>query len=1042
MGRISTEPKIKGKGVEKHMKQRHFKKVCSFLLAGAMMLAVFPYTGNAVYTQDNTEITQSAENEATTTPADNNNTANMIETEQQETKKTLTQDLLENENSKQEVLTSIIDTNEVITVPTEGMVITGDVYYGISKQWYQTNNPDGKVLSLSLTIPDNVTTIYNDGFRDSWSSQKQNQNCITNYNYDGDKTYTNKYTVVNIDFSKATNLTTINNQAAMYCTSLTGVLDLSHTKLETLGKSTFNGCIGLTGVIFPETLKKIGSTDSGSVFNGCTSLQFVRTANRNSNVIFDLPKNLEVIGRQSFKGCTGFPANTTVSIPNSVTFVGSEAFYQSPNITTIFVETTDANTYDGGAFKGSDYGLGKRLTVFKNSSAKKSFKPSGSNAYKNSLTYEFTLYYDTVKTEKKLWGQAVNVCKGQDGKWYTDENYLIPETSGDTPIGYTDGWIYNDAVLTNKTILKPSGDELKLSFSYALQEPTVQFIVDGKVIETKDTYPKLNLSNNKEHTIGVDVSHPIQTVDNADVKVKFEYKWTDVWKGGSQGPRMKEDGFGRYNLWDNPDVTNTITINGSTHERTNTGNYSNEDYGDGYYLLEIYGYSCPKTGGQWKLFYKSASTVIGSDPERTTNTAYMFDVITSAPVQTPEVTMTGNNVVYGYDKAEIIASVSEIIGQTNTYQWYKATQEEPSSNGEKIEGATSTSLQIETGKNSGKYYYYLEVTSKKELNGDVIKTNFPVTFMVDKAQSSIQITTDNMDKTYDGKVISEPTVNKTGSTNAVTFTWYVKDEDSWKKLDNVPANAGSYKVVASVAEDTNYKGAETEKTFEITKAIPKVPILETFIIKQGESLSSIKLPAGFAWTNGTQKADELGKHAFKAIYTPSDTANYQSVNVEISVNVVPPLTPINHIPTITAKDIFLTVGNEFNNKIALQGVTANDKEDGDITNKIEIIDNTVNTSKAGTYTVTYKVTDKDGACATKTITITVKDKDEQPITPTKPNQGDDNNNGKNDTTSKENTPDSSVKTGDQSHILLWSMVTVISLTGAITALTFKRRKNK
>lgn len=145
---------------------------------------------------------------------------------------------------------------------------------------------------------------------------------------------------------------------------------------------------------------------------------------------------------------------------------------------------------------------------------------------------------------------------------------MIPETSGDTPIGYIGGWIYNDAVLTNKTILKPSGDELKLSFSYVLQEPTVQFIVDGKVIETKDTYPKLNLSNNKEHTIGVDVSHPIQTVDNADVKVKFEYKWTDVWKGGSQGPRMKEDGFGRYNLWDNPDVTNTITINGSTHERT------------------------------------------------------------------------------------------------------------------------------------------------------------------------------------------------------------------------------------------------------------------------------------------------------------------------------------------------------------------------------------------------------------------------------------------------------------------------------------------
>ncbi len=962
------------------MKHRYLKKICSFLLTGIMMLSVFPYAGDVAYAQEETEITQVTE--------------------------------------QQEISNAKVNTDGVIEVPGDGMVIVGGVYYGISKQWYETNNPEGKVLNLSLSIPDNVTTIFNDGFRDSWSNDKQKKGCVTNYNYDGDKTYTDKYTVVDIDFSNATNLTTINNQAAMGCSSLTGVLDLSDTKIETLGKSAFNGCTGLTGVILPETVKKIGEENGGSVFKGCTGLQFVHTADA-PEAIFELPPDLESIGQDSFKGCTGFPANTTVSIPASVTFVGREAFNGTSGITTIFVETDDASTYDGGAFKGDEYGLGKRLTAFNNFSAKESFTPSGSNAYANSLTYEFTLCYDTVKTEKKLWGQAVNVCKGQDGNWYTDENYIIPETSGNAPVGYTAGWIYDDAVLTNKTILKPSGDELKLSISYVLQEPTVQFTVDGKVIQTEDTYPKLNLSNNKEHTIGVNVSHPIQTVDNADVKVKFEYEWTDVWKGGSQGPRMKEDGFGRYNLWDNADVTNTITVNGSTHERTNTGKYSGEDYGDGYYLLEIYGYSRSKTESQWELFYKSASTVIGSDPERTTNTAYMFDVVTSAPAQMPEVTFTGNSAVYGYDKSEIIASVGEIDGQTNTYQWYKATKNEPSSNGEKIEKATSESLQIETGKNAGEYYYYLEVISRKELNGDVVKTNFPVTFTVDKAQSSIQITTENMDKTYDGKVISEPTVDKTGSTGDVIFKWYVKDGNGWKKLDNAPVNAGSYKVAAVIAEDTNYNSAETEKTFEITKAVPVVPVLETLIIKQGEALSSIKIPTGFAWTDGTQTADELGKHTFKAVYTPSDTTNYQSVDVEIYVNVVPALISVNQIPTITAKDIVLTVGNEFNDEIALQGVTAHDKEDGDLTDKVEVVDNTVDTSKAGTYNVTYKVTDKDGASATKPITVTVRDKEEQPVTPTK--------------------PDTSVKTGDSTNVLLCSMAAVISLAGVITVLLFKRR---
>lgn len=1016
------------------MKQRSFKKACSFLLAGAMILTVFPYSGNVVYAQEESEITQPVENEEmkepteieeTNIPEEQNDTSAMDtpteETGQQEIDTTMTQSLPANESNNQETLNSIIDANGIIEVPTEGMVITGGVYYGISKDWYTANNPDGKVLSLSLTIPSDVTTIYNDGFRDSWSSQKQNQKCITNYNYDGDKKYTNKYNVVNIDFSKANSLTVINNQAAMGC-SLTGVLDLSHTKLETLGKSAFSGCTGLTGVIFPETLKNIGSTDSGSVFNGCTSLQFVRTANGNTNAIFELPKTLEIIGRQSFKECTGFPANTTVSIPASVTFVGSEAFYQSPSITTIFVETANASAYEGGAFKGNDYGLGKRLTVFKNSSAKQSFKPSGSNAYSNSLTYEFTLHYDTVKTEKKLWGQAVNVCKGQDNNWYTDENYMIPETSGNAPVGYTGGWIYDDAVLTNKTILKPSGDELELSISYVLQEPTVHFIVDGQEIETEDTSPELNLSNNKEHTIGVNVSHPIQTVDNANVKVKFEYEWTDVWQGGKQGPRMKEEGFGRYNLWDNPDVTNTITINGAEHERTNTGNYSKEDYGDGYYLLEIYGYSCPKSGGQWKLFYKSAHTKIGvTDPDRTTKTAYVFDVTTSAPAERPEVTFAGNNVDYGYDKAEIIASVREIDGQENTYQWYKASKENPASQGEKIDGATSTSLQIEKGKDAGEYYYYLEITSKKELNGDVIKANFPITFTINKAQSNIEITTENMDKTYDGEAVSEPNVQKTGSSNAVIFTWYVKEGNDWKKLDEAPINAGSYKVVASVEEDTNYNGAEIEKTFEITKAVPKIPVLETFIIKQGEALSSIKLPAGFAWTDDTQKADELGKQTFKAVYTPENTANYQSVEVEIPVNVVPALTPVNQIPRIMTEDKTLIVGDSFD---PMKDVTASDKEDGDLTDKIEIIENTVDTSKTGTYTVTYKVTDSNGASVIKTITITVKDKDkeEQPTTPTK--------------------PDTVVKTGDSTNIFLWSIVAVISLAGVITVLLFKRRKNR
>ena len=57
-----------------------------------------------------------------------------------------------------------------------------------------------------------------------------------------------------------------------------------------------------------------------------------------------------------------------------------------------------------------------------------------------------------------------------------------------------------------------------------------------------------------------------------------------------------------------------------------------------------------------------------------------------------------------------------------------------------------------------------------------------------------------------------------------------------------------------------------------------------------------------------------------------------------------------------------------------------DKEDGDLTDQIEIVDNTVDTTKAGLYSVTYKVTDKGGASAEKTINVVVKEKTAPPTT--------------------------------------------------------------
>lgn len=76
---------------------------------------------------------------------------------------------------------------------------------------------------------------------------------------------------------------------------------------------------------------------------------------------------------------------------------------------------------------------------------------------------------------------------------------------------------------------------------------------------------------------------------------------------------------------------------------------------------------------------------------------------------------------------------------------------------------------------------------------------------------------------------------------------------------------------------------------------------------------------------------------------------------------------LNKEPVITASDKTFYIGDEYD---LLEGVLASDNEDGNLTDKIKIIENNVNDTKAGTYTVTYSVTDSFGITVTKSINVT------------------------------------------------------------------------
>lgn len=99
-----------------------------------------------------------------------------------------------------------------------------------------------------------------------------------------------------------------------------------------------------------------------------------------------------------------------------------------------------------------------------------------------------------------------------------------------------------------------------------------------------------------------------------------------------------------------------------------------------------------------------------------------------------------------------------------------------------------------------------------------------------------------------------------------------------------PLGAGVYTV--TVAGKGGYSGSFT-KELTIGKADPAYTLPVGITGDKGKALStSTALPAGWSWMDGTEIMGVEGAHAFKARFTPSDTANYNTIeNIDVTVTV-------------------------------------------------------------------------------------------------------------------------------------------------------------
>lgn len=188
------------------------------------------------------------------------------------------------------------------------------------------------------------------------------------------------------------------------------------------------------------------------------------------------------------------------------------------------------------------------------------------------------------------------------------------------------------------------------------------------------------------------------------------------------------------------------------------------------------------------------------------------------------------------------------------------------------------------------------------------------------------------------------------------------------------ALAGVYQITYSVTDNDN---ATTTKTINVVVKANNKPEISADDIEitvggafkeldgvTAKDLEDGNLTSKIKVTSNNVNTKVIGD--YKVIYEVTDNNGGKTIK-ERKVSVVR-----DNDPVINASDKTISLNSKFDE---LSGVTATDKEDGDITKNIKVIDNTVDTKVLGEYKVTYQVTDSYGNKVSKTIKVTVSEKE-------------------------------------------------------------------
>jgi len=159
-----------------------------------------------------------------------------------------------------------------------------------------------KCKATEITLPAMLTEIGNYAFYGASLRQLILPDTTVSV---GDYAFYANTDLNSVTFGKG--LQSLGESAFYYCKKLSSV-DLSQTKLISLGGDCFKACSELVAAVFPSTLTQVGA----AAFKGCDKLK-----------VASLGNGVESLGESVFEGCSSMQV---VILPQALTSIGNSAF--------------------------------------------------------------------------------------------------------------------------------------------------------------------------------------------------------------------------------------------------------------------------------------------------------------------------------------------------------------------------------------------------------------------------------------------------------------------------------------------------------------------------------------------------------------------------------------------------------------------------------------------------------------------------------------------------------------------------------------------